>query len=171
MHFWDRVEGTDSRWTTRCPFEDRLVFELEVEAMVRSCIPKQLRDLRQAYNRCNWSVRPANAVCDLEDAVLTASYCEDDLEARDVLGQMKDVDHERDGVLIPAPRVNLSFPESDLDTFLQSLKYHAILTAWRFVNQWATFIHELPLAVAAALREQLFEIAVVLLMERLKSPG
>lgn len=134
VNFWERVEGTDSRWTTRCPFEDRLVF-------------------------------------DLEDAVLAASYCEDHLETRDILGQLKDVDHERDGVLVPAPQVKLSFPESDLATFLQSLKYHAVLTAWRFVNQWAIFLHELPLAVAAALREQLFEIAVVMLMEKLKSSG
>lgn len=171
VNFWERVEGTDSRWTAQCPFEDRLVFELEVEAMVRSCIPKQLHDLRQAYARCNWSDRPAYAICDLEDAVLAASYCEDHLETRDVLGQLKDVDHERDGVLIPAPQVKLSFPESDLATFLQGLKYHAVLTAWRFVNQWATFLHELPLVVAASLREQLFEIAVVMLMEKLKSPG
>lgn len=38
--FWDRVEGTTSRWTNECPFEDRRTFELEIEAMVWSSVPK-----------------------------------------------------------------------------------------------------------------------------------
>lgn len=161
--FWDRVEGTKSKWTTECPFEDREVFELEIEALIEASLPQDLDELRRAYARCNWSERPMNAICDLENAILTGSYMDENLGNREILQQLK-------GIQLVSRPVQLPFPEEYLASFLQSLKYHAFLTLWTFIKERNTLLRELPPHLVSALHCELFQLAVRALMQALRVP-
>lgn len=88
--FWSDFPGDESlrRWASTYNDQDRRVFELEVEAMVADLVPDDLGRLRQSYDRCDWSTKPRNAVCDLHEALLTAGYLKDILESSDVVSQL-----------------------------------------------------------------------------------
>lgn len=169
--FWENVEGTDSPWTTCCPTEDRLTFELKVEAMVRASIPEDLDRLRAAYQRCNWTDRPKHAICDVYDALVGALYCGESLEANDVLGQLHDFGtvNSETGETFPPPPVILPFPDLHLEDFVRELKYYAFLTVWQFRFKHHHFLKALPRLVESELFLELLEIALREVLDRVRS--
>lgn len=170
--FWENVDGTDSPWTTNCPTEDRLTFELRIEGMVRSSIPEDLDRLRAAYRRCNWKDRPRNALCDLHEALVEVLQNAESLGARDVLKRLHPwwLCLSPTGERTPTPPVVLPFPEQDLEDFVRELKHQAFITVWRFRNKHHRFLQSLPRHVESELQHELLEVALREVLDTLLTP-
>lgn len=181
-NFWDDPAGKKS-WLSDYPAGDRAAFELEVEGMVGASVPDNLGSLLRSYHACTWTwtvyppnnspVRPRNTTADLHSALRVATYVKEDLEASDVLdqlpGQIYGITRIKNGVSIPRPEVILPFPKEHLETFIQDLKAYAALTLRQFAVEYPAFLASLPEEVSSALHEELFELAMLLLSERLQS--
>lgn len=169
--FWENVDGTDSLWSTNCPTEDRLTFELQIEGRVRSAIPDDLNRLRAAHRRCNWTDRPENALCDLHDALIEVLQNAESLDARDVLKRLHPwwLCVSPTGKRTPAPLVVLPFPEQDLEDFVRELKHQAFITVWRFRGKHHRFLRSLPRHVEAELHSELLEVALREVLDAVRS--
>lgn len=175
--FWGQIEhGNESPRTTDCPTEDKATFERQVERMVRASVPEPLDRLAALSGDCTWEwTAPAvgdqkgGTVC-LKTAIRVASYAGEQLDVRDVLaqlpGQVYRSTRARDGVVVaPRPDVDLPFPTDHLRRFLDELKDLARTTCGRFASRQNGFLDSLPPRVKDALDEELFELAVRVILD------
>lgn len=91
---------------------------------------------------------------------------EENFNIREVLEQLKGI-----RLISDKTPIKLPFPERHLVSFLQTLKYFALLTERQFLKEKAAFVHRLPLPVISALHCELFQLAIMTLLEKLRSPA
>lgn len=171
-NFWDQVDrGNQSPWTTSCPTEDKATFERKVKRMIRGCVPEHLERLTELSGKCTWHwTAPAagdqpGGTVSLERAILVASYVKEKLDVREVLAQLPGQVYRhprvRNGVVTaPRPDVKLPFPEENLRSFLDELKYLALVAFSHFARHHRRFLRSLLPDVEATVYDEVFEIAV-----------
>jgi hypothetical protein len=178
--FWDYSdflsEATSQQWVVEHNDEDRRVFELEVESMLRALIPDDLSRLEQSYHRIDWSFKPKDAPCDIHEALIVQSYLADNLDESDVLNQLRDVDWVSgstapDSVKLAfaSPTPNPPFPQDHLALFINDLKGVVFRMIWNFTREYPNFIRILPTDASILLNEVLFEVGLAILMDKLRS--
>jgi hypothetical protein len=180
---WDNACGK-KRWASKYPKRNRSAFELEIEGTIEASIPSDLGSLLRSYHACTWNwtvVPPENPLfpaevteVDLHSSLEVASYMEADLEVNDVLVQLRGQVYDHfsrleNGILISPPSVDLPFPEEHLETFVQDLKAYAALTLWHHAHEYPAFLASLPKGMLVSLTAELFQLALLLLIKRLRS--
>ena len=168
--FWDYGSGESfNRWSKGMSSEEMEAFETSIETRIRQISLNDYDELLSMFKGCDWSAKavpdkPGKKPYYLFDAVVDEQQGSGSLEVETICMRLNRSFKSNDN-----PESVLGFPEVHLKKLIEKLSVDGCRIAFTFVVRYVAFLHWMPLATKNVLQRNLVDLAITVLMDKLRS--